>query len=87
MTTPTASWHDAALPLHPHSLGLQLWLELGLVGAKIDLVATGDLDNYVVTVPEPTRSLLLGAGLAWLGILAALSRVRCLLPKFIRPDS
>lgn len=31
----TSSWGESVLPLHPHSLGLQLWLELGGIGVLL----------------------------------------------------
>ena len=36
--TTSTSWQESVLPLHPHNIGLQLWLELGVVGVILGLV-------------------------------------------------
>lgn len=41
------------LPLHPHNAALQIWLELGLIGAALMALASARVARQAIHVPDP----------------------------------
>lgn len=58
------------LPLHPHNAFLQLWLELGLVGATLGVLALAGAILAFGRAAAPTRPYLLAAAAAAIAMLA-----------------
>lgn len=61
ITTHTQKWEQKRLPLHPHSIALQLWLELGAFGVLAMLTILGVVTTAVIRHASDRRTL---AGLA-----------------------
>lgn len=47
--------HAMQMPLHPHNVGLQWWLELGLVGAAIGILVIAAIARAAARLPTPAR--------------------------------
>ncbi len=59
--TPFFKFQDHVIPLHPHSVGLQLWLELGLIGVLLALPPLLLLWRRLARAPWPGNSFLVAA--------------------------
>ena len=74
ITTTERTWEQKQLPLHPHSLALQLWLELGAIGIVAMMTIFGLLARLIVTRTSD-RSVLaaLVAGLVAVWVFMSVS--------------
>lgn len=94
--------HVQILPLHPHNAALQVWLELGAIGAAIGAALAWLLGIAAARAPSPaaaagalasgavTAMLSFGAWQAWwiaAGLLAAVACAGCLAGAPARGDA